>query len=364
MLKSVGFLCLILETVYLWIILFERRMEEKKHILLTGASGNIGREVLAQLFEKRDQYRITIFDKMSNKARSVFAKYKGVIRVIEGDISFYDQIEKASFQVDVVIHLAAIIPPLADDKPNLAERVNVQGTKNLIKALEKNSPNAFLLYSSSVAVYGDRLANPDIRVGDILKASKGDTYAITKITAESIIQESKLNWSIFRLAAIIGVKNHEMSKIMFHMPLETMIEICSPRDTARAFVHAIVKTEQLKARIFNLGGGADFRIRYRDFLEMNFELYGLGKFNFPDKAFAQKNFHCGNYVDGDDLEQILQFRTGDIESYKRDLQEAISPIQLWLTKLVAPIVKNRILKLSEPLQAIKNNDTELLERFF
>ncbi len=339
-------------------------MEEKKHILLTGGSGSIGREVLDQLFEKRDQYRITVFDKMSKAARRLFTKYKGVIRIIEGDISFYDQIEKATNKVDIVIHLAAIIPPLADDKPKLAERVNMQGTKNLVKALEKNSPNAFLLYSSSVAVYGDRLANPDIRVSDMLKASEGDAYATTKIAAESIIQESKLNWSIFRLAAIIGAKNHKMSKIMFHMPLETMIEICSPRDTARAFVHAIEKTDQLKSRIFNLGGGADFRIRYRDFLIMNFELYGLGKFNFPDDAFAQKNFHCGNYIDGDDLEDILHFRTGNIDIYKQDLQNVISPLQLWATKLVAPIVKNRILKLSEPLQAKKEGDVELIKRFF
>jgi len=339
-------------------------MKEKKHILLTGASGNIGREVLAQLFEKREQYKITVFDKMNKHARKMFAKYRGVVRFVKGDISFYNQIEKACTQVDVVIHLAAIIPPLADDQPKLAERVNLYGTQNLIKALEKNSPNAFLLYSSSVAVYGDRLANPDIRVGDSLKASEGDAYANTKIAAEKAIRSSNLQWSIFRLAAIIGVKNHKMSKIMFHMPLETTIEICSPADTARAFVNAVEKQQELSQRIFNLGGGADFRISYRDFLVMNFELYGLGKFNFPDQAFAEKNFHCGNFVDGDDLEEILHFRTANLQTYKKDLRESIHPVQLWLTKMVAPIVKARILKLSEPLQAVKENNTELLSRFF
>lgn len=339
-------------------------MKSKKHILLTGASGNIGREALDLLFEKKDQYEITVFDKPSRTARKIFSKYEGLINIMNGDISYYDQIEQACKNVDAVIHLAAIIPPLADDKPDLATRVNEQGTRNIIKALEAHSPNAFLLYSSSVAVYGDRLINPDIRVGDALSPSEGDAYGVTKINTEKQIQESKLKWSIFRLAAIMGAKNHEMSKLMFHMPLDTMIEICSPRDTARAFVNAIEKQGQVQERIFNLGGGADFRISYRKFLSMNFELYGMGKFDFPEEAFAQKNFHCGNYVDGDELEDILHFRTSNLQTYKEELTAAISPAQLWITKLLAPIIKKRILKLSEPIQAKKEGNEVLLNRFF
>jgi len=339
-------------------------MQEKTNILLTGASGNVGREVLHLLMQNHDKYHITVFDKFSKKAQRIFSKYKGKIRIISGDLSFYKQVEAASHQIDVVIHLAAIIPPLADDNPKLAERVNVFGTHNLIKALQNNSPNAFFLYSSSVAVYGDRLSDPDIKVNDPLNPSIGDEYAKTKITAEKLIQESKLTYSIFRLSAIMGAKNHSLSKLMFHMPLETIIEICSPQDTARAFVHAIEKKDALQGRVFNLGGGENSRITYRNFLEKNFKLYGLGDFNFPDDAFAKKNFHCGNYADGDDLENILHFRNDNLDTYEQNLRKAINPVQFLFTRMLAPIVKQRILKLSEPLKATKEHDLELMGRFF
>lgn len=165
--------------------------------------------------------------------------------------------------LDAVIHLAAIIPPLADEDPGLARKVNVEGTGLLIDHIERTSPGAFFLYSSSVSVYGDRVENPDIRVTDDLKISEGDEYGQTKLEAESIIQSSNLSWSVFRLAAIMG--NHKISRLMFHMPLETSLEICTPEDTARAFVHALSAQDRLEYRIFNLGGGKQCRSSYREF---------------------------------------------------------------------------------------------------
>ncbi|MDQ7917978.1 hypothetical protein RBU60_10355 [Mesonia sp. MT50] len=44
----------------------------------------------------------------------------------------------------MVIHLAAIIPLLADDSPKLAQKVNTEGTRNLVQLLEQQSPHCFL----------------------------------------------------------------------------------------------------------------------------------------------------------------------------------------------------------------------------
>lgn len=339
-------------------------MEAKQRILLTGASGNIGREVLAQLIQYPDKYDIAVFSLMRPEARKFFRKYKGRIRIFKGDISYYEQVEAACTKVDTVIHLAAIIPPLTDDNPKLAHRVNVIGTQNLIKALKKKSPNAFLLFSSSIAVYGDRLSNPDIRVSDSIAESPQDEYSKTKIEAEKLIQNSGLDWSIFRLTAIMGFRNHKMSKLMFRMPLTTQMEIATVEDTARAFVNAIEKKQKINRRIFNLGGGPSCRITYREFLEKNFEVYGLGKFDLPEEAFARKNFHCGNYIDGDDLEEILHFRRSSTEDYLNMHREKISRSQYYATRMLSPIIKKRLLNLSEPLKALKENDEELYHRFF
>lgn len=112
---------------------------------------------------------------------------------------------------------------MADKLPDLAEKVNVSGTMNLIKALQKKSPSAFLLYSSSISIYGDRIETPYIKVTDELKPSFGDEYAKTKIKAEEIIKKSNLNWSIYRFAAIMSPLNIKLDPLLFHMPLKTSL---------------------------------------------------------------------------------------------------------------------------------------------
>lgn len=334
-----------------------------KRILITGATGAIGGEALNQLYQKQEPSSISVFIRPSKKAQKLVKKYPG-INVFYGTITNEDDVAKACVNQDYVIHLAAIIPPVADDKPKMAWAVNVVGTQNIVKGMETHSPDGFLLYSSSVAIYGDRNKNPDITISDELKPSMGDDYGVTKVEAEKIIRESSLSWSIYRLSAIMGIGNHKISKLMFHMPLDTVMEIATVRDTARAFINSIGKRDELEGKTFNLGGGKNCRITYIDFMTRAFDLYGMGKVDFPKYSFAKINFHCGNYMDGDLLENIVHFRTDTIDTFFERFGAAVPGIQRFFTKLVNKPVKMYLAKLSEPLHAHKKQDKELLERFF
>ncbi len=339
-------------------------MENKTKILITGAAGTVGMALIKELLQQNEDYNIHAFDMDSKRVRRKLSSFKNKIHTFYGDITKLGELDEACRNRDFVIHLAAVIPPLADENPDLATRVNEGGTRNLIRTLERLSPNAFFLYSSSISVYGDRLQNPDIRVTDPLKSSEGDMYAVTKINAEKYVQNSALDWSIFRLTAIMGVNNHKISKLMFHMPLNTPMEIATPEDTARAFANAIEKREQLSRRIFNLSGGPACRIHYNDFLSRSFKIFGLGKVNFPQTAFARRNFHCGYYVDGDELEDILHFRRDNIESYFSRVKRSVSAAQRNLTVMFRSFIKRKLLKQSEPLQALREHNSVLIRRFF
>ncbi len=332
-----------------------------KQILLTGASGTIGSEVLRQLYSRTD-IQLTIFDIKSKKSEKLFRKFKERVEVIYGDITNISDVNSAVKGKDVIIHLAAIIPPLADGQPELAEHINVGGTQNILQAMKNHAPEAIILYSSSVSVYGDRVENPNIRVGDALKPSAGDEYAVTKLKSEELIQKSGLKYSIFRLAAIMG--SHKISKLMFHMPLNTTMEICTPADTARAFVNGANKTEIINGLILNIGGGPTCKTSYRSFLERSFSIFGLGKLNFAPYTFATRNFHCGYYADGDEAEGILQFRRETLE----DLYESMSCKLTLYKKLNASafryFIKKYLEKLSEPLRAVKKKNRPMMERFF
>ncbi len=336
-------------------------MKTKLRVLLTGASGAIGLEVLKKLYFSKS-FNITVFDIKAPRTVKILSGFSQEIDIIYGDISNEQDLRIACIEQDIVIHLAAIIPPMADEQPELAHKVNVSGTENLIRALEQFSPNAFLFYSSSISIYGDRVANPNIKVTDPANPSEGDEYAKTKIVAEKLIQNSKLNWSIFRLCAIMG--RHKISKLMFHQPLNTSFEIATLDDTARAFVNAIQKRDELSGKIFNLGGGEKCRSTYEEFLKRSFKIFGLGKLDFAPKSFADKNFHCGFYQDGADLENILHFRRDSMYSYFERVKEKISFIRLFFTSIFRGPIKYFLQRKSEPLKAFKTNAIKAIQHFF
>ena len=335
-----------------------------RRVLLTGASGAVGREVLKQLCELSDSVEITVFDKKSGDSKSFYRKISNKINLIYGDIASKDDICKACKNIDVVIHLAAIIPPMADKFPEIADKVNITGTKNLVECIEELSPGAYLLYSSSISVYGDRILNPFIKATDPLIPSARDEYARTKIEAEKLIINSKLNWSIFRLTAIMGMDNHKPSELMFHMPLNSHLEIATPADTGRAFVHALDHPDELNKKIFNLSGGEKCRIIYRDFMSRSFEIFGLGKPDFKENSFAVKNFHCGYYADGELLDEIIDFRRETIDDYFIAMKNYISPLRKILTIILRKIIKRKLQKQSEPLVALNTNNSTDIQHYF
>ncbi len=334
----------------------------KKNILLTGASGEVGKETLKELVHNGDKYNIIAFDIKTSKSKKILKPFQKTANIIFGDIRDRQVVNQITKNVDFVIHLAAVIPPMADKYPELAESVNVGGTRNLILTLENNSPNAFLLYSSSISVYGDRLQNPMIKVSDQLKSSLGDEYAKTKIKCENLILNSKLNWSIFRFTGIMAAKSY-LDPLMFHMPLKTSFEIATTRDTAYAVVQAIEFEKELQKKVFNLSGGEKCRIIYRDFLKIMFEINGFGSLPFLDESFATANFHCGFYQDAKDLDGILHFQRDQLDDYFTMVKDIIKPHQKFLIKLLKPLIVKLMLKKSDPLKAIITKDKALIERF-
>lgn len=340
-------------------------MKNKIKVLITGAGGHIGQELIKQITKPRyKNVEVHLFDLNTPKNREYFDRYLGQVVPHFGDITNPETYGDAVKGVDLVLHLASIIPPLAHKKPALAYNVNVFGTTQLVRALEQYSPEAMIVMASSVAVYGDRLLNPLISTTDPLQPSEGDNYGETKVEMEAIIQSSSLRWSIYRLAAIMGAGNHNSPEMMFDVPLEQIIEICTPQDTARALLHTIDHMDEVEGRIFNLGGGKACTTTFQDFLQKNFEIYGLGALDFPQNAFATKNFHCGYYTDGDELNDILHFRHDTLEDYYETLRKSVPSIQRWLTKGVARIAKDYLLSKSKPYQAWLTQDEEALQHFF
>ena len=91
----------------------------------------------------------------------------------------------------------ALISPEADRHPDKAKVVNTTAIEYIVKAIEAQPNGADhikFIYTNTVAATGDRL--PPIhmgRVGDPLKPSIFDFYAVTKIMGERAVLESNIN---------------------------------------------------------------------------------------------------------------------------------------------------------------------------
>ena len=332
-------------------------------ILVTGGAGSVGLEVLKELHQHKKWYEVKVLEQNTAGVLRKLKPYRKDFQLILGDLCDQNILQKATADIDFVIHLAAVIPPLADREPELAERINVNGTRMLIQSVEKQSPAAFFLYTSSISIYGDRVYNPWITVEDPLLPSEGDEYAQTKIRAENIVRKSRLKWSIFRLPAIMGPQTR-MDPLFFNMPLDTSLEIATAGDTGFALVEAVYHQEDIKGRTFNLSGGEKCRTTYRDFLTQVFAAMGLRNMNLPENAFAQKNFHCGNYADSDQLEEILHFQQDSLEDYYKILKNKNTGFSKALLSLFPVLIKLFLLNKSEPLRARRKKNNGQFKRFF
>jgi len=332
-------------------------------ILLTGPTGSVGFETLKLLLRQNDKYKVRVFEIKNRHTASKLSTFKNMVDIVWGDITDLECVKKAVTGCDAIIHTAAMIPPLADEHPDLAERINTGGTKNLVDAVNRINPGIFLIYTSSISVYGDRINNPVISVLDKINPSPRDFYALTKINAEHYIKCNMLNFTIFRLSAVFS-PIMKPDPLMFHMPLNTQLEIVTAKDTAKALVSAVDKKMYLNERTFNLGGGKECRISYKDFLNGNFKIFGLNKLDFPETAFAEKNFHCGIYKDSHVLDRILHFQTESINDHFRLVAAQISFPKKVMTWLLRHLIKKNMLKNSEPFKAVLNRNIEMLNYFF
>lgn len=307
---------------------------------------------------------MTVFVRDSKVNRKKLKPFGNEIRVVFGDITDKEAVKIACGNQSIVIHLAAVIPPFSEENVTLGYAINEGGTQNIVEAMEEVNPNGFLFFSSSVAVYGDRLKNPMISITDPLHETHHDHYSIAKIRAEQIIKNSRLNWSIFRLTAIMGIGNHKISGIMFDVPLETPMEIATVKDTAHAFILAFDKHDQLNHQVFNLSGGPTCRLTYQEFLTRAFYAFGMGKPSFPPYAFARQNFHCGYFSDGDILNDILHFRRDTLDTYFDEFAKSVHPLQRLVTLPFGSIVKKYLVTLSEPYKAYRKKDAEKMKFYF
>jgi len=176
------------------------------NILVTGGAGFIGKYLVKSLLEKDNS--VTIFDNFSNSTKnSIDLLVNRGAKVIEGDIRKLDDIVNAIKDQEIVIHLAAKISVSESiSNPSDTFQVNVEGTKNILTACEKNNVKK-LIAASSAAVYGE--GDPNVKLTEEAELNPISPYGQSKVNMESVIKqfesEHDINCIMLRFFNIYGV---------------------------------------------------------------------------------------------------------------------------------------------------------------
>ena len=181
-------------------------------VLFTGFPGFIGTRVVASLIRADDRAKIAVLvePRMADRAREVAARLDGQrIEILEGDIGERglglsdDQLQQLQKEVRIAYHLAAIYDlsvPL-----ELAQRVNVDGTGNVLELCAGCKNLERLNYVSTAYVAGDRkgvVYEHELALGQGFK----NHYESTKFQAELWVRDAmdEVPVTVYRPAIVVG----------------------------------------------------------------------------------------------------------------------------------------------------------------
>jgi nucleoside-diphosphate-sugar epimerase len=144
--------------------------------IVTGGAGFIGSHIADRLALEGKE--VIVIDNLSTgKQENISAN----VKFVKGDILDKELVKNVINQGDIIFHQAAL-PSVARsvENPFLTNRVNVEGTLNiLLAARDKNARR--LIFASSSSIYGDSQSLPKV---ESMSPSPKSPYALSKLTAE------------------------------------------------------------------------------------------------------------------------------------------------------------------------------------
>ncbi len=317
-----------------------------KSVLVTGSFGNIGQGTLSKLLD--EGHKVICLDMDSPKNRVVAKRYGDQITTVWCDICDFDNVARAVEQVDVVIHLVGIIPPLSEQNPELADRVNVGGTKTIIRAMENSPGTGRLIFASTFGVFG-MVQDRTPPLSNDSPVCPTDHYGRSKVAAEAAIRASSLDWSILRICAAPPLEltpgaAHDPSTL-FEMSADARIEFVHPEDVSTAFCRAASCDEAIGKTLF-LGGGKACQMSGLEFASNIVRANGISG-GMPARAFKPSSVpeFYGDWVDTRESQRLLQFQNQNMDVFVRQVRNNLG-WKYHLVRLIAPLARRMLLKTS------------------
>jgi len=154
---------------------------EMKKILVTGAFGQIGTELVTELRKKYGVENVVASDIRQDPNHPL--QNHGPFELI--DVTNSEEIQNAinKYNVDTIFHLAAILSAVGENNPLLCWKVNMNGTMNILELGVKNNLSRIIV-PSSIAVWGKGVPKYNVPQESVLQPTS--MYGVTKVSGERL----------------------------------------------------------------------------------------------------------------------------------------------------------------------------------
>jgi len=156
-------------------------------IIVTGASGQIGSELIPRLRSLYGKENVVASD-----LRDPIVDDGLFIRL---DVTDAESIVKIvnEYDVDAIIHLAALLSASGEQRPHLAWKINISGLYNVLEVARMKSLKR-VFHPSSIAVFGPETPRERTPQETILRPKT--MYGITKVTGELLGDYYHHKWGV------------------------------------------------------------------------------------------------------------------------------------------------------------------------
>ena len=150
-----------------------RHLLEGKRVLVTGAGGSIGSEIVRQVFQF-SPLMVCALDRDETLLHDGALRWEGDVTVALADVRDAERILRIfeEFRPQVVFHAAALKHvPVLEDHAEEAVLTNIIGTRNVIEAGSRNGMERFVLISTDKAVVPSSVMGATKRAAELMTQS-------------------------------------------------------------------------------------------------------------------------------------------------------------------------------------------------
>ncbi len=280
-------------------------------VLVTGGAGLLGSELIKRLVSKG--YTARAFDLPAVD----FWRVNGLegVEIFKGDVTALDDTKEAIKGVEAVFHLAAILPPISEKNRELTMSVNVGGTENILNVVREEAPQALLVFSSSVAVYGNTASEePPISENHALSAI--DNYSESKIRSEKLIRGARVAYTVLRISGIFGAEFFELPDVLQYRA-DQRVEFVDRRDVVAAFLSSL-EGNGARNRVFNIAGGKSWQMLGKNYTERICEVFEISA-----ERDHSKEFTWFDWYDTSHSQAVLNCQHTPFEKFLSDLKKVV-----------------------------------------